>query len=234
MSISSPISDDYGARAENVETIANWHANHASASNYIPTTFFIFPLLAMIFICSAVYYYNESKENNRMYRIKRILKGNDRYGKRVVKYELQNELVVSAMFCLHVIILSILGVVYTLDIDKHLNKHVKDYFSIKNLNKSLEYTASLAITTLSLDLLVIVVLLVFVKVVVQVKRTEYIPDADIISLRSWRYWAYSVVFPLCLIVNHSNYIIIAFVHDVYHAIAVAIIYGVVIAVLFGV
>ena len=123
----------------------------------------------MPFICSAVYYYNESNENNRMYRIKRILKGNDRYGKRVVKYELQNELVVSAMFCLHVIILSILGVVYSLDIDKHLNEHVKDYFSIYNVNKSLEYTASLAITTLSLDLLVIVVLLVFVKVVVQVK-----------------------------------------------------------------
>ena len=48
------------------------------------------------------------------------------------------------------------------------------------------------------------------------------------------YCTNSVVFPFCLIVNHLNYIIIAFIHDVYHATDVAIIYGVVISALFGV
>ena len=172
-SISSPISDDYIARAENEVTIKQWHKDRAANSNYIPSTFLIFPLLAMIFTCFAVYYYNESQENNRMYKMKRILSSNDCYGKRVVKYELQNEFVVSVMFSLHVIILSILGVVYTLNIDKYLNEHVNDYFSIYNLSTSLEFSASLAIITLSLDLVVVVVLQIFVIVIVLIKKKVY-------------------------------------------------------------
>jgi len=41
----------------------------------------------------------------------------------------------------------------------------------------------------------------------------------------WRFCAYSIIFPLCCIANHFNYIIIAFIHDVYHATSVAIVYG---------
>ena len=48
----------------------------------------------------------------------------------------------------------------------------------------------------------------------------------------WRYCAYSIFFPFCLIVNHLNYIVIAFIHDVYHGNGVAISNGVVIAILF--
>ena len=44
----------------------------------------------------------------------------------------------------------------------------------------------------------------------------------------WRSCAYSFMFPLCCIANHLNYIIIAFIHDLYHATSVAIAYGVVI------
>ena len=55
------------------------------------------------------------------------------------------------MFSFHVVILSILGVLITLDINKYLNEHVKKYFSIYHLSRSLEYSSSLAITTLSLD-----------------------------------------------------------------------------------
>ena len=170
-SIYSPISDDYIARAENEVTIKQWHNDRAANSNYIPSTFLIFPLLAMIFTFFAVYYYNESQENHRMYKMKRILSSKDCYGKRVVKYELQNEFVVSVMFSLHVIILSILGVVYTLNIDKYLNEYVNDYFSIYNLSTSLEFSASLAIITLSLDLVVVVVLQIFVIVIVLIKKS---------------------------------------------------------------
>ena len=235
---------------DTAETIKEWHMNHANDSNYIPTTFYVFPFLAMLFICFAVYYYNDSKENSRMYEIKRTLYSDDCYGKRTVMYELQNEVVVSLMFIVHVIILSIFGVVYTLDIDKRLNKHVKNYFGIYNLSRNLEYSSSLAITTLSLDLFVVVVVNIIIIVVViietkietdgiDIQRYEtYKPKIkggiDKLCLCTWRYCTYSVAFPFCLIVNHSNYIVIAFIHDVYHAIGVAIIYGVVISALFGV
>ena len=233
-SISSPISDDYGARVDTAETIKKWYTNHANDSNYIPSTFYVFPVLAMVFIFLAVYYYNEFKENSRMYEIKRTLSSNDCYGKRKVMYELQNEVVVSLMFIVHVIILSSFAVAYTLDIDKHLNKHVKNYFRIHNLSRNLEYSSSLAITTLSLDLFVVLILQIIVVVLVIIKSRKEWDDIGKLCLCTWRYCAYSVVFPYCLIVNHSNYIIIAFIHDVYHATGVAIIYGVVISALFGV
>ena len=225
---------------DTAETIKEWHMNNTNASSYIPTTFYVFPFIAMVFICFAVYYYNESKENSRMYKIKRILSSNDCYGKRTVMYELQNEVVVSLMFTVYVIILSSFGVAYTLDIDKHLNKHVKNYFGIYNLSRNLEYSSSLAITTLSLDLFVVVVMQLMVMLLVIIKTysdMDGIVDNSndtILSLFAWRYCTYCIVFPFCLIVNHINYIIIAFIHDVYHAIGVAIIYGVVISALFGV
>ena len=235
---------------DTAETIKDWHTNNTNDSNYIPTTFYVFPFLAMVFIFCAAYYYNDSKENSRMYEIKRTLYSDDCYGKRTVMYDLQNEVVVSLMFSAHVIILSIFAVAYTMDIDKHLNKHVKNYFGIYNLSRNLEYSSSLAITTLSLDLFVVVVMNVIVIVVVFIKTKEekdgidneryqsYTDNnrggIDMLCHCTWRYCAYSVVFPFCLIANHSNYIIIAFIHDVYHAIGVAIIYGVVISALFGV
>ena len=235
---------------DTAETIKEWHMNHANDSNYIPTTFYVFPFLAMLFIFFAAYYYNDSKENSRMYKIKRTLYSDDCYGKRTVMYELQNEVVVSLMFIVYVIILSSFAVAYTLYIDKRLNKHVKNYFGIYNLSRNLEYSSSLAITTLSLDLFVVVVMNIIIIVLVfkktkketrgndQERYNTYVHNdnggIDMLCLCTWRYCTYSVVFPFCLIVNHSNYIIIAFIHDVYHAIGVAIIYGVVISALFGV
>ena len=257
-SISSPISADYEPKVETAETIKQWHKDHTKESNYIPSTFYVFPILAMLFIFFAVYYYNESKENNRMSTIKNILDptSTDYYGQRAMKHELQNEYVVSLIFTAHVLILSIFGVHTTLNIDKYLNEHIKDYFGIYNLNTSLEHSSSLAITTLTLDLMVVVLMHVVVLMLVGIKsvkdnvdnishwkafkklvRIEVLTDEDktgLLSLCAWRYCTYSVLFPFCLIVNHLNYIVIAFIHDVYHATGVAIIYGVVISILFGV
>ena len=255
-SISSPISADYGPKVETAETIKQWHKDHITESNYIPSTFYVFPILAMLFIFFAVYYYNESKENNRMSSIKKILHPNstEYYGQRAMKYELQNEFVVSLIFTVHVLILSILGVHSTLNIDKYLNEHIKDYFGIYNLNTNLEHSSSLAITTLTLDLMVVVVMQIIVLLLVGIKSVKdkvgnishwqaflrlvkirvLIDEIGLLSLCAWRYCAYSVLFPFCLIVNHLNYIVIAFIHNVYHATGVAIIYGIVISVLFGV
>ena len=169
-----------------------------------------------------------------MYEIKRILSSNDCYGKRKVMYDLQNEVVVSLMFIIHVIILSSFGVAYTLHIDQHLNKHVKNYFRIYNISQNLEYSSSLAITTLLLDLFVVLILQIIVVVLVIIKSRKEWDDIGRLCLCTWRYCSYSVIFPFCLIVSHINYIIIAFIHDIYHATVVAIIYGVIISALFGV
>jgi len=44
----------------------------------------------------------------------------------------------------------------------------------------------------------------------------------LLYLSVWRSCAYSFMFPLCCLANHLNYIILAFVHDLYHATSVAI------------
>ena len=44
----------------------------------------------------------------------------------------------------------------------------------------------------------------------------------------WEFCTYSTLFPLCSILNHLNYIIIAFINNLYHATGVAIGYGVII------
>ena len=238
-SISSPISSDYEARAENEVTIKQWHQDHASNSIFISTTYIVFPVLVMIITICAVFYYNDSKENNCMFKIKRILSRKDSYGKRVVMYELQNELIVSLMFWIYVIISSSCGLYYTLN-HTYLTKHVEDYFSINHLSTSLEFSASLAIVTLTLDLIVVVaghIVILVIVIVVVIKSLKSQKDgssnSDKPCLFPWRYCAYSILFPLCLIMNHFNYIDIAFIHDVYHAIGVATIYGVIIAILFG-
>ena len=252
-SISSPISSDYEARAENEVTIKLWHKDQASKSIFISTTYIVFPVLVMIITICAVYYYNDSKENNRMFKIKRILSRKDNYGKKVVMYELQNEVIVSLMFCIYVIILSIFGVYSTVN-HTYLNKHVEDYFSINNLSTNLEFSASLAIITLTLDLIVVVaghIVLLVIGIVVVIKtylrrrnrdhgeledsesQNDGNSNSDKPCLFCWRYCAYSILFPLCLIMNHFNYIVIAFTHNVYHAIGVATLYGVIIAILFG-
>ncbi len=45
--------------------------------------------------------------------------------------------------------------------------------------------------------------------------------------RRWRFCAYSSFFPLACLINHLNYIIIAFTFNLYHATSIALIYGVV-------
>jgi hypothetical protein len=47
-------------------------------------------------------------------------------------------------------------------------------------------------------------------------------------IRWWQYCAYSSFFPFCCLLNHLNYIIIAFINDLYHATSVAAVYGVII------
>ena len=145
-----------------------WHTNYTRESYYISTTFCAFPLVGIIFICFAVYYYNESQENYRMYKINKLLDSVDCYGKRMVKYELQNELIVSMVFSFYILILSICGVVYTQN-DIYLNDYVKDDFSIYNLGTTLEYSECLAIITLSLDLGIVVVVQTVIVVVVIIK-----------------------------------------------------------------
>lgn len=67
------------------------------------------------------------------------------------------------------------------------------------------------------------------------KFTETVSDLNTEEselLYWWQFCAYSVFFPLCCLFNHLNYIIIAFMHDLYHATSIAIIYGIIVIFLY--
>ena len=53
-------------------------------------------------------------------------------------------------------------------------------------------------------------------------------QSDPLDIWWWIFCKYSTLFPLCCLLNHLNYIIIAFIHNLYHATSVAIVYGVII------
>ena len=78
-----------------------------------------------------------------------------------------------------------------------------------------------------LGFLILMVLLILIII-----KTAASEDNYLRSLRRY-YYSYSIIFPLCCIANHLNYIIIAFVHNLYHATSVAIVYGVVILFIYG-
>ena len=58
-------------------------------------------------------------------------------------------------------------------------------------------------------------------------------NSDNENLDTWKFCAYSIVFPLSCVANHLNYIIIAFIHDLPHATSVAIVYGIVLLFFYG-
>ena len=56
--------------------------------------------------------------------------------------------------------------------------------------------------------------------------TLYLSHQPPCDLSWWKFFSYSMIFPLCCLANHLHYITIAFVADLRHATATAIIYGV--------
>ena len=77
------------------------------------------------------------------------------------------------------------------------------------------------------------ILMLMVMLILITFKTAASEDRYLCSLHRY-YYSYSIIFPLCCIANHLNYIIIAFVLNPYSATNVAVVYGVVILSIYGV
>ena len=81
--------------------------------------------------------------------------------------------------------------------------------------------------------LIIALRIAVVCLVYKIKSCGDNENSDNDNLDTWKFCAYSIVFPLSCVANHLNYIIIAFIHDLPHATSVAIVYGVVLLFFYG-
>ncbi len=205
-----------------------------------------------------------------------------------LKYQLQNECVLSIGFVLYTVILSILAVDYGENTENHLHKEVSQYFLFDKENLILRLIYSLSFVPLIQDGVIMIsmilsillspwtvigivgfiilsssiimpisilrlsamyelfLLLLIALVVVclavycyckykDLSKTDFckkIKDrckstCEYSGTRWWKFCAYSLFFPLACVLNHLNYIIIAFIFNLYHATSIALIYGVV-------
>lgn len=181
---------------------------------------------------AAVFYYNAYSRNCRMNQFIKKLKSSKATQ---TKYDLQNELILSILIITYAFAISSTGLHYTIS-HKALNDEYFKFFSL-NETSNILYIVSLGILTFLLDssvtLLFVVTLVVLLCFYCIEKKSENpIKATDSVNWL-WRFCAYSMIFPLFVVANHLNFIIIAFIHDVYHATGVALIYGIIIFFLYG-
>ena len=133
------------------------------------------------------------------------------------------------------------------------NNETAEYFTFSSDVKGLKNMYSLVFATFALDAVVFVSPMVFVVIFLIIllckclnncckylcvkskddpQNRLVVPPPQQESEMPWRHWwtfcMYSMLFPLCCLANHLNYIVIAFIHNLYHATSVAIVYGVII------
>ena len=169
-------------------------------------------------------YFNHLAYNSRIYKHKEIFEGSDQNKKMAVQWHLQNEVIISLVFVVFAFCLSAAAVGFTNETEHHVAE-VQKYFSYTNNNTYLAYMTSISIITFLYDffiLLGLVINLVIVLILAYKSKNA-----------SWTCCAYTIIFPLSCVANHFNYIIIAFIHDLYHATSIAIAYGIMIVFIFG-
>ncbi len=220
-SINSPISDDYSPKAETAQSISNWTNNSAHYSGYVFSVFLISPPFSYAFIVFALCYYNHFLENGRIKRIKEKLSSVTEVTKDNCKNELQNEYLLSLLFVIYAVFLSILGMYnYSRTATIIDNEYTDKYYKLGSSDKG-DFATSIIICTLILD---IIIILIFVTTSIIILCIH----AKLDEITFWKFCAYSMIFPFCILANHFHYIVIAFIHDVYHATGVAFVYGILI------
>ncbi len=245
---------------------------------------FLFPFFSWALLLLVISYINDIGPNPRIKKIESILeRGTDRK-KTELKYQLQNECVMSIGSVYYTFILSILAVDYARNTEKHLHKEVSNYFHFDKDNLILRLIYSLSFVPLIQDgvimismilslllspwtvigivgfiivslaiimpisilrlhanyelfLLLLIALLVVCLLVYCCYKYKDLSKAKIkdcckstcenSGTRWWKFCAYSLFFPLACVLNHLNYIIIAFTFNLYHATSIALIYSVV-------
>ncbi len=124
----SPISDDYNPVAQSLNTMQSWLDSNKHYIEYFATSFIILPILTILLATLTVVYYNDFAPNNRMGHIKTALKDAKRADK--LKWDLQNQCLLSVFITLYVLALSSAAVQIYVDTDDHLNTDIQNLTSI--------------------------------------------------------------------------------------------------------
>ena len=233
-SINSPISDDYSPKAETAETIKSWITDGSTkySSTYTFSVFLVSPLISYVLIAIAVCYYNHLAENCRITRIKEKLDSKMEAIIANCKYDLQNEYLLSLLFVIYALVLSCCGMGFTDYTNKILNEeYVTKYYKFQNGGR-LYFATNLIETSSILDGFVLFAFIAVQIFIALLKLKCSCCKSKIDDMWFWKFCAYSVIFPLCTLANHFHYIIIAFIHDVYHATGVALVYGILIIIIY--
>ena len=166
------------------------------------------------------------------------------------KSQLQNELILSFCFVLYAVAMSMASVFFSTEAEtkKHLNEEINQYFSISNEKIYFKLLYSISFVPLIQDGIVILVLcgyalsLLLYQIWIDHQKKKKQPseeddraeeddEAKKEALLWWRFCAYSSFFSLACILNHLNFIIIAFIHNLYHATSITIVYGIIIVII---
>ncbi len=124
--------------------------------------------------------------------------------------------------------LSACAIGYSYNTNKILNEEYTNYYSFHTKGE-LFFATGLSVHTMVLDGFVFAAFISAPIVIIILKKTCCKSKID--EIWFCQFCAYSIIFPFCNLANHFHYIIIAFIHDVYHAIGVALVYGILIVVL---
>ena len=224
----------------NVKTLKKWHSNHTSYSRFILANFVVFPLMTWVIVLLFFGYINHFASESRRDKIKVLFKR--RHKKIIFAYVLglQDEFILSLVFVVLALCLSSTAMYNATNITNELNKEIAKYFNISSDVEGLRNMYSLVIVTLTLDIIVFIALVVSLFVLFIYSICKWLQFNEFNSVYEplqqeskvpWKHWwtfcMYSMLFPLCCLANHLNYIIIAFIHDLYHATSVAIVYGII-------
>ena len=217
-----------------MSTLKEWHSNHGQYSGFIVANFVLFPLMSWGFLSLLFIYINHFDSDSRSDQIKVVFKRKHTHKKFAYVFCLQDELILSFVFVVLVFCLSLTALIKASYIESELSK----YFDITSNVQGFKNMYSLVITTFLSDSVILIAFggsfgIFICKSLRQLCKSpndfQYNPLGVEVP---WKYLLtfcmYSTLFPLCCLANHLNYIIIAFIHDLYHATSVAIVYGVII------
>ena len=181
------------------------HLQHKSRNTYLFVHFIVFPILTYLLILFTVVHFTDHNLNH-------VLREGPGEREKRHHLALQNKAILSLAALMYILTLSSVSVYQTANISKYFSQEVSQYLTFLPLeNKVLQVMSSLSATTLALDAVVCVLALICLLIMGWTRNI-------------WKYCAYSILFPLCCVANHLNYIVIAFIHNMLHAINMAGVY----------
>ena len=103
---------------------------------------FLFPFFSWALLLLIISYINDIGPNPRIKKIENILEKGTNRKKTELKYQLQNECVMSMLFVLYTFILSILAMISGVKTEDHLHEEVSKYFFLDKGSLGLLYSLS--------------------------------------------------------------------------------------------